>query len=141
MPKIFSHKFTVTEDAIDDNGHVNNVTYVQWMQDIAIMHSDVQGYDATKYNVLDTTWVVRSHNIEYSQPAFAGDEIEILTWVSNIKGTRSLRKTKFVRTKDQAILAKAETNWVYIRRSSGRPCLIDDFVRQAFIIVPENEEP
>ena len=30
--RIHSHSFTVPADAIDENGHVNNVVYVQWMQ-------------------------------------------------------------------------------------------------------------
>ena len=30
--RIHSRSFTVPADAIDENGHVNNVAYVQWMQ-------------------------------------------------------------------------------------------------------------
>jgi acyl-CoA thioester hydrolase len=33
---IFSYTFTVPQSAIDEYGHVNNVIYVQWMQDAAI---------------------------------------------------------------------------------------------------------
>ena len=32
MPKIYKHKIIVTEDSIDENGHANNVNYIQWMQ-------------------------------------------------------------------------------------------------------------
>ena len=39
----YRHKFTVPESAMDGNGHVNNVVYVQWMQDVAILHSDAVG--------------------------------------------------------------------------------------------------
>jgi len=28
--------FTIPENVIDENGHVNNVAYVQWMQDAAV---------------------------------------------------------------------------------------------------------
>jgi len=31
---IFASSFTVPESVIDENGHVNNVAYVQWMQDV-----------------------------------------------------------------------------------------------------------
>ena len=141
MPKIFSCKFTIPDDVIDENGHVNNVAYVQWMQDIAIRHSDAQGCDAAKYAELGTTWIIRSHQIKYSQPAFAGDQIEILTWVADIKSTSSLRKTKFIRVSDKAILATAETRWVYADRKTGRPRLVDKEMKEAFMIVPESEEP
>jgi len=34
----YSKIITIPEAAIDENGHVNNVVYVQWMQDIAVEH-------------------------------------------------------------------------------------------------------
>ena len=121
MAKIFHHKFIVPEDAIDGNGHVNNVEYVQWMQDVAILHSNHQGGTAEKYLELGSSWIIRTHYIEYLAPAFAGDEIEALTWVSDMRRVSSLRKYKFRRASDQTLLAKAETRWVYIDMESGRP--------------------
>ena len=34
LSSIYSKTITIPENAIDENGRVNNVTYVQWMQDI-----------------------------------------------------------------------------------------------------------
>jgi acyl-CoA thioester hydrolase len=34
--RIYSRFFTIPRSAIDENGHVNNMAYVQWMQDIAV---------------------------------------------------------------------------------------------------------
>lgn len=33
---VYSKTLVVPETAIDENGHVNNVAYVQWMQEIAV---------------------------------------------------------------------------------------------------------
>ena len=33
---VYSKTFIIPESVIDENGHVNNVAYVQWMQDTAI---------------------------------------------------------------------------------------------------------
>ncbi len=76
MPAIFRYNFTVTKDAIDGNNHVNNVVYIKWMQDIAIMHSNAQGCDSKKYREIGGSWLIRSHFIEYLKPAFEGDEID-----------------------------------------------------------------
>jgi acyl-CoA thioester hydrolase len=141
MLKIFHHQFTVPEEVVDENGHVNNVVYVQWMQDVAALHSDIQGSNRSLYRKLGTTWVARSHWIEYRSPAFAGDPIDILSWVSDFKRSSSLRKYKFVRTSDQKILALAETRWVYVSTKTGRPCTIHDEVMNSFAIVPVDEEP
>lgn len=75
--RIYSRTFTIPADAIDENGHANNVAYVQWMQDIAVDHyASIGGIEAQGKAA---TWVVREHKIEYLLPAFAGEEIEIKT--------------------------------------------------------------
>ena len=44
---IYSKTIHIPESAIDENGHVNNVTYVQWMQDIAVEHyASIGGIEA-----------------------------------------------------------------------------------------------
>jgi acyl-CoA thioester hydrolase len=141
MPKIFRFRFTVPPEANDENGHVNNVVYVQWMQDVATRHSDAQGCTRELYHRLDSSWVVRSHLVEYLRPAFAGDEIEVLTWVCNLKRTRSLRRYRFLRAGDQTLLAKAETDWVYVNAENGRPRSVDQEVIAAFELVEPEEEP
>jgi len=39
MPRIFRQEVVVTEDAIDEFGHVNNQRYIAWMQEVATAHS------------------------------------------------------------------------------------------------------
>ena len=34
----YEHSFTVSAGDIDQQGHVNNVRYVQWIQDVAVAH-------------------------------------------------------------------------------------------------------
>ena len=141
MAKVFHHKFVVPTEAIDGNGHVNNVFYVQWMQDVAIMHSSHQGGTIKKYQSLGSSWIVRSHQIEYLSPAFTGDEIEALTWVSDMRRVSSLRKYQFRRASDQTLLARAETRWVYVDAITGRPIHIHEEIQKIFELVPLDEEP
>ena len=141
MIKIYSYKFVVGSDVIDENGHVNNVAYVQWMQEAAISHSDASGFPRTRYDELGTAMIARTHDITYIQPAYAGDEIEVFTWAGRFKKTNATRKYKFVRVSDQATLATAETLWVYIDRQTGKPRVFHQEFRDAFCEVPENEEP
>jgi acyl-CoA thioester hydrolase len=117
---------------IDENGHVNNVAYVQWMQDIAVEHyASIGGIKAQSKSA---TWVVREHRIEYFLPAFAGEEIEIRTWVENIRRVRSLRKYEFVRKLDGKLLVKGETDWVFVDTKSGRPIPIPGEVSKVFSV-------
>lgn len=132
---IYTRSFTIPADAIDENGHVNNVAYVQWMQDIAVEHySFIGGVVAQGPNA---TWVIREHRIEYFLPAFAGEEIEIRTWVENVRRVRSLRKYEFVRKSDGKTLVKGETDWVFVDAATGRPVAIPAKVARVFSLDPE----
>jgi acyl-CoA thioester hydrolase len=126
----YTKAYIIPENSIDENGHVNNVVYVQWMQDIAVEHyASIGGIQAQGP---DATWVVRSHRIEYFLPAFIGEEIEIGTWVENIQRVRSLRKYEFVRKADGKTLVKGETDWVFVDVKSGRPLAIPEEVINIF---------
>lgn len=133
--RIYSRSFTIPQNAIDENGHVNNVAYVQWMQDIAVEHYSLIGGIEAQGNA--ATWVVREHRIEYLLPAYVGEEIEIKTWVENIRRVRSLRKYEFVRKSDSRVLVKGETDWVFVDTKTGRPLPIPEKVSQVFNLRPE----
>lgn len=140
MAKVYQHDFRVPEGAVDENGHANNVEYVRWMQEAAILHSDEAGGTRATRRA-GATWVVRSHRIEYLRPAFAGDNVAVMTWVANFRKARSLRKYKFFRVSDNAVLAKGETDWVFVDVETGRPRAIPNQVKRAFEVVPEDQEP
>lgn len=141
MPAIYEYRLIVPADAIDGQGHVNNLEYVRWMQEAAIAHSDAQGWSAERYQQIGAGWVVRSHKIEYLQAAFAGDQVVVRTWVSDFRKIRSLRKYKIIRVSDQAVLAIAETDWAFIGYERRAPRRIPPEVAEAFVIVPSKEEP
>ena len=127
---VYSKTIHIPESAIDENGHVNNVTYVQWMQDIAVEHyASIGGIEAQG---ADSTWVVREHKIEYFLPAFLSEEIEVKTWVENIRRVRSLRKYEFTRTSDGKTLVKGETDWVFVDVKTGSPRAVPEAVIKVF---------
>lgn len=127
---IYSKTIHIPESAIDENGHVNNVTYVQWMQNIAVEHyASIGGIEAQG---ADSTWVVREHKIEYFLPAFLSEEIEVKTWVENIRRVRSLRKYEFTRTSDGKTLVKGETDWVFVDVKTGSPRAVSEAVIKVF---------
>ncbi len=131
---IYQFDITVPASVVDGNGHMNNVAYVQWMQDAAISHSDASGCTRATTD-LGATWVARSHHIEYLRPSYAGDKVTVLTWVANIRKVRSLRRYQFHRFSDQVLLAQGETDWVFIDAKSGKPRLIPENIKNAFQIL------
>jgi acyl-CoA thioester hydrolase len=140
MPRILVQTLDVPADATDVNGHVNNLAYLQWMQDGAIRHSTAQGWPLERYQATGAGWVVRSHFIEYLLPAFAGQSLTLLTWVTGFRQRSSPRRYLFWRASDRQVVARAETLWVYVDAVSGRPARIPPDLRSAFEAVPEDED-
>jgi len=126
----YSKTIIIPIDVIDENEHVNNVTYVRWMQDIAVEHySSIGGIEAQGS---ESTWVIREHKIEYFLPAFEGEEIEVRTWVENVRRVRSLRKYEFVRKSDGKVLVKGETDWVFVDVKTGMPKAVPREIMDVF---------
>ena len=144
MPAVFEYPLRVT--AADLDGvirHVNNLVYLKWMQSAAVAHSAAQGWPAERYQELGAGWVVRSHQIEYLQAAFEGDEIIVRTWVANLKKVTSLRRFKIVRVsgEKETLLAWAATDWAFIHFATHQPMRIPPDVANAFEIVDESTNP
>jgi acyl-CoA thioester hydrolase len=140
MTGIYRYDLKVPKEAIDENGHVNNVEYLRWVQDAAAQHSETSGCTSAS-QAIGAIWVVRMHRIEYLRPAFEGDEISVLTWISNIRRVQSLRKYKIIRIIDNMLLAEGETDWVYVDAQSGKVRSIPTNVMSGFEVVPEDKEP
>ena len=130
LTETYSKTLTIPTSVIDENGHANNVAYVQWMQEIAVEHYTTLG--GLEVQKPFGTWLVREHKVEYFLPGLAGEEVEVRTWVENLRGVRSLRKYEFVRKKDGRTLVKGETDWVFVERKSGKPSAIPKEVRALF---------
>jgi acyl-CoA thioester hydrolase len=138
--KIYRHDLVVAPEAIDGNGHVNNVEYLRWMQEAALLHADALGCTRATM-AAGGRWVIRSHRIEYFLPAFVGEHVGVLTWVSNVRRVQSLRKYKMIRSEDRAVLAEAETEWIFTDAQTGRLRSIPKEVSSLFELVPLEQEP
>jgi acyl-CoA thioester hydrolase len=78
VDSVFRLQFKVSAGVVDTNRHVNNVVYIQWMQDAAIAHAEACG-GTRLAKELGGSWFVRMHRIEYLKPAFLNDEITVLS--------------------------------------------------------------
>lgn len=134
---IFSKRFPIPPGAIDVQGHVSNLAYVGWMQDVAIEHSAALGWPMRRYLELGAGWVVRSHFIEYLRPAFADQVMSAHTWVPRFDQRSTPRRYLFVRDEDRVVLARAETLWVFVDLTTGRRRRIPAELLEAFDPVPD----
>ena len=114
----FSHVFSVPAADIDAQGHVNNVAYVRWIQDMATSHwaSRQPAEDQARW-----AWIVLRHEIDYRRALMPGETATGRTWVAET--AEGPRFDRFVRIDgpDGAMCAQARTEWCMIDAASGRP--------------------
>ena len=138
MLRIHSESHTVGTESIDVLGHVNNREYLRWMEEIAVEHSAAQGWPMERYFAAGNAWVAATHFIEYLRPAFAGDTLDLYTWIATWDRRTSVRR--YAVTRQRKVLARGETNWTFVELATGRACDLPASVTGAFIVVPEDDD-
>jgi acyl-CoA thioester hydrolase len=120
---IFTHAIRILPRDIDAMGHVNNVVYLQWVQDAAAAHWN----HLTTHEINnDVRWVVLRHQIEYKQEVLQHHEVEARTWVANAEGVKSDRVVQIVNLSTGKIAAEALTTWCLLDAKTLRPRRIDE---------------
>lgn len=133
----FELTMAVEPGDIDVLDHVNNVTYLRWVQDAAVAHWAAFAPAAEQARLV---WVVVRHEIDYRQPARLGDRIVARTWVGHATRVRFERHTEILRESDRALLAKALTLWCPLDASTGRPASVSAEARAQFSL-PAARDP
>lgn len=124
---VFKSTITVEASHLDELAHVNNVVYLQWVQEIAKAHwlAKTDAQINSQY-----FWVVRSHHIEYKKQAFSGDDLEVKTYVQNYKGPFSERVVEFL--KNGELIVEARSNWCLIETESQKPKRVPEELKDLF---------
>lgn len=132
MAAPFKTTLRVRHYECDAYGHVNHANYLRYMEQAAFDASAAVGYDEARYRQLGTLWLIRETNIEYMRPLVYGDSVEISTWVGDFRRVRSRRYYELRHVGSDELVARAQTDWVYLDRATGRPATVPDEMIAAF---------
>lgn len=124
-PEKFSLSIEITNSDIDAMGHVNNVVYLRWVQDVSAAHWAKVASQALQEKYL---WVVLRHEIDFHKPALLGDAVTGYTWVGEHKGAKFERFVSLYKSGTDQLLASAKTTWCLIDAQTMRPKRIDEEV-------------
>jgi acyl-CoA thioester hydrolase len=141
----------------DPLGHVNNAVYLNYLEQVAIDHAASLGWSsAALIAKVGAVFVARKHEIEYLQPAFEGDLLQVRTWPVEMRGARAFRVYDVSRIEEDdrvglvdrllipdelvplprsETIVAARTEWAFVSMAANRPVRIpqvvaDDFVKQ-----------
>nr|WP_299033755.1 thioesterase family protein [uncultured Tenacibaculum sp.] len=113
---LFEQKHIVTSEEIDEYNHVNNVVYVQWMQNISDAHWKELSKNVENF---DYVWFVIRHEVDYKNQALLGDEVTLRTWVGKTEGIRSIRHFEMYR--GETLLVKSQTTFCLLDANTKKP--------------------
>jgi len=114
-PNPFIQEHIVTEDEIDRLNHVNNKTYLAWMEDVAWQHSFSVGIDEALIRELYKIMVIARHEMNFLRSCYLGETLCIGTWVSPPLGTKKRhRYFQIIRKKDKKTVFTAKSLWICI---------------------------
>lgn len=127
--KPFTKTITVKEADLDDLMHVNNVRYVQWIQDISKEHWEKSVPAKLNKSVI---WVVQNHNITYKGSAKLGDTIQLKTYIAATKGATSHRVVEMRNEHSGELLLESKTAWCLLDPKTFRPMRISGEISAIF---------
>jgi acyl-CoA thioester hydrolase len=136
----FAAWFRVRFHEVDSLGHVNNASYLNYIEQAAIDHATYLGLDLPRLEALGGVFVAHRHEIVFHRPAFAGDLLRVETWLDPPAGARVVRNYRVYREQDAApgtertgrpiavaaresasdLVVCAATEWVFASQT-GRP--------------------
>jgi len=121
---VFSMRRRVTWQDIGPGQHVNNAVYLSYVDDCGIQVAAAFGWPVGRMMAENFAIIVRRHQIEYLLPAVLDDELEIATWVSDVKRATAIRHYTMTRVNDGLLIARAHTLYVWVDIASRKPIRI-----------------
>ncbi|QMW22205.1 acyl-CoA thioesterase [Sandaracinobacteroides saxicola] len=113
----FTLSLTPTADDIDELGHVNNIVYVRWLQEVGTAHWFAI---ATREEIDSLLWIVVRHEIDYRRYVMPGETLTAETWVGVQTGAKFDRHVTLTGA-DGLLRAEAKTTWALLEKESLRP--------------------
>jgi acyl-CoA thioester hydrolase len=129
----FTSQICPSENDIDHNDHVNNVSYLKWTQQVSIAHWEAR---CPPDSNLEIKWVIIRHEIDYKTPAFLNESIIAKNWWGGASRLRFEQFTEFFLIRDHRLLAKVYSLLCPVHIITGRPFVIDEEMRTRLGIKP-----
>ena len=133
MSQSIPHDYCVDIDPtdIDFMGHVNNASYLKWVQAAVISHWERL---APAEAIASHLWVALKHEITYRKPAFLADDVVATVLLEKVHGARAFYETIIKRGEE--VLAEVKSSWCCIDADTMRPARLTESLIAHFMSKP-----
>jgi len=127
--EVYEKTIKVSYHDLDEQEHVNNVRFVQWIQDVAQEHWEQRASQEQKEGL---AWVVVRHEIDYKMESLLDDELLLKTKIVETTHVTSIREVLIQNKATGKTLVKAKTTWCLLDQHTKRPQRISDELKRIF---------
>ena len=106
---------------IDFVGHVNNIIYVQWLENARVKLLHAMGLSITQIADEDGLMpIITETNIKYKKPFFLNNEVHVEVWVSKIFNVSAIFAIEFYNENGE-LCATSQQKVLFIDKLTQRP--------------------
>ena len=106
---------------IDFVGHVNNIVYIQWLENARIKLIEAMGLSITQLADEDEILpIITETYIKYKKPLYLSDKVQIEVWVSEMFNVSANFKFRFLNEKGE-VCSSAQQKVLFIDKATMRP--------------------
>jgi acyl-CoA thioester hydrolase len=106
---------------IDPAQHVNNANYLTYIEECNVAAAAAYGWPLARIMERGVGIVAHRYRIEYREPAVMDDELEVTSYLADVRRATAVRHNEIRRTNDGALLARCYALWVFIDLATGSP--------------------
>jgi acyl-CoA thioester hydrolase len=137
---IFRRELVLEPRHIDALGHVNNLAWIRLTLELADAHASALGVGFEALRARGFVWVVRHQDLHYERSAFLGERIRAATWVSELRGARSLRHARLRNERGELVFAaNTESAFVGVEKLRARRAPADVLAAFDLVSLAEGE--
>jgi acyl-CoA thioester hydrolase len=113
---------------IDFMGHVNNASYLKWVQAAIVSHWERL---APPEAVAKHSWVALKHEITYRKPAFLDDDVIATVILEKVYGARAFYG--IIIKRGEEVLAEVKSSWCCLDAATLRPARLSSAIIERFL--------
>jgi len=125
---MFRHPIAIDPADIDQMGHVNNATYLKWVQEAVV---DYWRSVAPPEAVARHLWVALKHEITYRRPTSLQAVVVAEVIAEKVEGARAMFTT--VVRRGEEVLSEIKSSWCCLDAATLRPARLARDVVGRFI--------
>lgn len=106
---------------IDFVGHVNNIVYVQWLENARIKLIEAMGLTISEIAEQDEILpIITETDIKYKKPLFLSNKVHVEVWVSEMFNVSANFKFRFLNERGE-VCSTAQQKVLFIDKATLRP--------------------